>query len=151
AWGLGRTVLSVLRFPADEKRLERFVLAMGLGLSGVSLFTLLMGLAGLLQRAWFFAAFGIMAAAGTVIAGRAFIIRRRSANMPQDAHTQTDPVRAISPALPAACIAAVVPFLVAMALGAMLPSTDFDVKEYHLQGPKEFYQQGRITMLPHNV
>ena len=32
-----------------------------------------------------------------------------------------------------------------------MPTTDFDVKEYHLQGPKEWYQQGRITFLPHNV
>ena len=48
-------------------------------------------------------------------------------------------------------IVAVVPFLVAMLLGSMLPPVDFDVKEYHLQGPKEFFQAGRITMLPHNV
>jgi hypothetical protein len=36
-------------------------------------------------------------------------------------------------------------------LGGMLPPVDFDVREYHLQAPKEFYQQGRITFLPHNV
>ena len=36
-------------------------------------------------------------------------------------------------------------------LGAMLPPLDFDVREYHSQAPKEFYQQGRITFLPHNV
>ena len=42
-------------------------------------------------------------------------------------------------------------FLLAMLLGALLPPTDFDVKEYHLQGPKEFFQLGRITFLPHNV
>ena len=33
----------------------------------------------------------------------------------------------------------------------MLPPLDFDVCEYHLQAPKEFFQQGRITFLPHNV
>ncbi|MFO1093756.1 MAG: phospholipid carrier-dependent glycosyltransferase [Planctomycetaceae bacterium] len=43
------------------------------------------------------------------------------------------------------------PFLLAMLLGAMLPTTDFDVKEYHLQGPKEWWQAGRIAFLPHNV
>ena len=36
-------------------------------------------------------------------------------------------------------------------LGSMLPPSDFDVREYHLQAPKEFYQQGRIDFLPHNV
>jgi hypothetical protein len=33
----------------------------------------------------------------------------------------------------------------------MLPSIDFDVLEYHLEGPKEYYQAGQITFLPHNV
>jgi hypothetical protein len=43
------------------------------------------------------------------------------------------------------------PFLLIMALGAMLPTIDFDAIEYHLQGPKEYYQAGRIAFLPHNV
>ena len=38
-----------------------------------------------------------------------------------------------------------------MILASMLPSIDFDVLEYHLQGPKEYYQAGRIAFLPHNV
>jgi hypothetical protein len=45
----------------------------------------------------------------------------------------------------------VAPFLLMMALGAMLPSVDFDAIEYHLQGPKEWFQAGRISFLPHNV
>ena len=43
------------------------------------------------------------------------------------------------------------PFLWIMALGAMLPTVDFDAIEYHLQGPKEYFQAGRIAFLPHNV
>ena len=43
------------------------------------------------------------------------------------------------------------PFLLVMMLGALLPTVDYDALSYHLQGPKEFYQQGRITFLPHNV
>jgi hypothetical protein len=43
------------------------------------------------------------------------------------------------------------PFLVLILLGGMLPPWDFDVREYHLQVPKEWYQQGRISFLPHNV
>ncbi len=46
---------------------------------------------------------------------------------------------------------ALIPFVMAMILGALLPESDFDVKEYHIQGPKEFFQNGVITMLPHNV
>jgi hypothetical protein len=36
-------------------------------------------------------------------------------------------------------------------LGAMLPPWDYDVREYHLQAPKEWYQHGRIDFLPHNI
>ena len=43
------------------------------------------------------------------------------------------------------------PFLLIMMLGSMLPCIDFDGLEYHLQGPKEYYQAGRIGYLPHNV
>ena len=43
------------------------------------------------------------------------------------------------------------PFVLAILLAAMLPPVDFDVCEYHLQAPKEFFQQGRITFVPHNV
>jgi hypothetical protein len=45
----------------------------------------------------------------------------------------------------------IAPFVVLMILGSMLPSIDFDVLEYHLQGPKEYFQAGRIGFLPHNV
>ena len=48
-------------------------------------------------------------------------------------------------------LAAIAPFVVIMLLGSMLPATDFDVLEYHLQGPKEYFQAGRISFLPHNV
>ena len=42
-------------------------------------------------------------------------------------------------------------FLLPMAFGAMSPSRDFDVREYHIQGPKEWLQNGQITFLEHNV
>ncbi len=48
-------------------------------------------------------------------------------------------------------LAIVAPFVVLMLLGSMLPAIDFDVLEYHLQAPKEYYQAGRIAFLPHNV
>jgi len=45
----------------------------------------------------------------------------------------------------------VLPFAGLVLLGSFLPPVDFDVREYHLQVPKEWYQQGRIAFLPHNV
>jgi len=44
-----------------------------------------------------------------------------------------------------------VPFGLILVLGGMLPPVDFDVLEYHLQAPKEWYRQGQITFMPHNV
>lgn len=35
--------------------------------------------------------------------------------------------------------------------GSILPPHDFDVREYHLQVPKEWYQAGQISFLTHNV
>ena len=46
---------------------------------------------------------------------------------------------------------AVAPLLALMLLGSTVPTTEFDAREYHLQGPKEWFQSGRIERLPHNV
>jgi len=48
-------------------------------------------------------------------------------------------------------VALVGPFSVMMGLGAMLPTIEFDALEYHLGGPKEYFLDGRISFLPHNV
>ena len=48
-------------------------------------------------------------------------------------------------------LVAVIPFLFVMWCGSMTPDTDFDVRSYHFEGPKEYFQNGRITFLPHNV
>ncbi|MFM8219423.1 MAG: hypothetical protein ACKOJF_10940 [Planctomycetaceae bacterium] len=46
---------------------------------------------------------------------------------------------------------AMAPFVAVQVLGALLPSSDFDVNEYHFGGPKEWFQAGQIHWLPHNV
>ncbi|WP_169972730.1 hypothetical protein [Tautonia rosea] len=43
------------------------------------------------------------------------------------------------------------PVLTLMALGAMQPTIEYDALEYHLQGPKEAFETGRIAFLSHNV
>jgi hypothetical protein len=43
------------------------------------------------------------------------------------------------------------PFALILAFGAILPPWEFDVLEYHLQVPKEWHQQGRVSFLPHNI
>jgi len=117
-------------------RLESNGLALGLGLSLLSLWTLGCGLAGHLDR-WFVGIPLVLAPACELFLS----VVRRGKQMNVDG----------SGAPPWWMVLSAAPFLLAMLLGSMLPSTDFDVREYHLEGPKEFFQAGRITMLPHNV
>ena len=44
-----------------------------------------------------------------------------------------------------------VPFAVLIVLGGMVPPWEFDVREYHLQVPKEWFRAGRVDFMPHNV
>ena len=43
------------------------------------------------------------------------------------------------------------PVLALMALGAMQPTIEYDALEYHLRGPREYFEAGRIAFLPDNV
>ncbi|MEZ6068346.1 MAG: hypothetical protein R3B90_22120 [Planctomycetaceae bacterium] len=140
AWGLGRVLLRMLggRFAACSA--EGLALAMGLGLSAWSLITLLLGVAGLLSQPLFVCLLMTLIIAGVWVGGEAPPTAVAGAD-------DTRPTRRFG----AAATVIVAPFVLAMLLGAMLPSTDFDVKEYHLAGPKEYYLLGRVQFLPHNV
>ncbi|MBI1311834.1 phospholipid carrier-dependent glycosyltransferase [bacterium] len=167
---IGRLLLRALRICRDE-RLEQLVLAYGLGMSATSLLTLGCGL--LAQRVPGAMSAAVLGGALTV----SFVVevalwlrdrmvgRRGNPDSPvADAETaarSADRVNWLDVALrgqiPFGVLArllagtVIVLFLVAMTLGALLPSIDFDVKEYHLQGPKEWFEAGRISWLPHNV
>jgi len=159
AWAWGQVALRTLR-PAGLTRLERTVFAFGLGLSSLSLVTLGLGLSGWLHR-WLF----LLVLSSGVAAELACRLRERAdegsdgtkrarvrggpseESSSPDGSDQESPSRAVRAAL----VGTAALFLLAMLLGAMLPPTDFDVKEYHLQGPKEFFLLGRVTFLPHNV
>ena len=163
ACGLGHLLLRAMRLQLDQWSLERIVLAAGLGLSGVSLLTLCCGL---LARTFP----GVMSSAvlgGLLIlfAAIELTLLFRDRRIVVDGKPNTERSRMSTPwhdvllrgQIPFPIMARVGLglviglFVTAMALGAMLPSVDFDVKEYHLQGPKEWYQSGAITLLSHNV
>ncbi len=181
---------------------ERVVLAYGLGVTALSLLTLVLGLAGLLYR-WLL--LGLLAAlllaaaghltrsvprgsrlprgsslrkrdspsgparhAGATLAARSGRVRGSSTEVPSRPDSRAaaqaaswaggrtvgaryaglEPVPA---SLKAAVLVVAAPFALIMLFGAALPATDFDAREYHLQGPKEFYLAGRISFVPHNV
>ena len=122
-------------------RLEQVVLAMAIGLNLVSTWTLLVGWIGRLTPLY---AFVLPLVVVSIAAVWLWRTERRLAGPPGERPALEIPNLRILLVLAA-------PFVLAVLLGGMLPPVDFDVREYHLQAPKEFYQLGRIDFLPHNV
>ena len=141
ALGLGDLILKGLRLTRAVTATERWALAFGLGASGLGVVTQIVGrLVGI--GPWPVR----LGLAGIVAAEAVCLIRERGRRSSE----QGDRTRA-DLGLKLGFWLASGPFLVFMLLGAMAPSIDFDAIEYHLQGPKEYYQGGRITFLTHNV
>jgi len=144
AWGLGRLALrGVGLFPRLET-FERNLWGCAAGIGLWSIVTLLLGLTGILNP-WLFRAAVLAAIAAEAV----LTIRGRQPALPGESIFER---RFFTGSLltPVVCFA-VAPFLLAMLLGAMLPPTEFDVREYHLEGPKEYFLAGRVQFLPHNV
>lgn len=138
ALGLGR------RSPGQQ-----LCLATGLGLGWLGTLTLVLGVLGRLNRptAWTVLAVGLLL-------GLVRLYRHGSAASRTTRSTAVRPPQAGALVL----LPLAVP-LVVMLYGASLPpgalweeeARGYDVLEYHLQGPREYYQAGRIEFLPHNV
>jgi hypothetical protein len=121
----------------------------GLGLIGTSV--LLLSLTGLLNR------FGLMVSIAT-LSLLVFLLRRTMAGLDSPQMAKTLPKTPIpewdsqisrwSWRLLQVSTATLGLMYV---LNAAMPPFEFDVVEYHLQGPKEFFQTGRIEYIPHNV
>lgn len=148
AWGWGLLALRGLGIRGSEwssrsketwTPLEQHYFAGLLGLSFVSLIVLGLGLAGLLSAALLWAVLVI-----GIVVGLTSSVRER-------AHWLLKTVRAIQQRNIPWWLLIVTPFVIGLFLGALSPSTDFDVNEYHLGGPKEWFVQGRITFLSHNI
>lgn len=148
AWGLGQIVTRLIRIPLAPFTIERTVFAYGVGISGVSLLTLGGGLLGILSQTLCYLVLGLSALLGGV---SAYTESKR--NIGSAPPLKQSPLETASQEtlFRGACCLLILPFVLSMFLGSMLPSTDFDVLEYHFGGPKEFYQQGYIGFLPHNV
>ncbi len=148
---IGWLLMVACRADTRLTRLEHFVFATSVGLSAVSLYTLCVGLSGLLR---YRTAFWIPAALVLMVASRTWVSRRRHSSTAGSRPDETSaPQNFIcgSSIFSTFCLWATVPFVAVIFLGGMLPPIDFDVREYHLQAPKEFYQRGVIQFLPHNV
>ncbi|MEZ6128206.1 MAG: hypothetical protein R3C59_05970 [Planctomycetaceae bacterium] len=134
---------------------ERCVLVLGSGLSLLSLWILICGLVGWLTPTALFSP-GIAGLVVVVIA-RCAAWRR----LPPDAVNDEGVVacgadsdrfgeidlRWVRPV----SVLIISVFALHIILGGMTPPFDFDVREYHMQGPKEWFQAGHIVPLEHNV
>ncbi|WP_406695160.1 hypothetical protein V5E97_29400 [Singulisphaera sp. Ch08] len=154
ALALGRGLLRGLRLHHVLQPIERLPLAYGLGTTGLGLITLILGRLGAL------APWSVRGGLGVLIAVELALTFRDSRRPPEGGDAEELAIRSLRsansqsaglPALMGLSLVTIGPFLLMMALGAMLPTIDFDAIEYHLQGPKEYFQAGRITFLPHNV
>ena len=139
ALALGRLALRALGLLDSLSSLERLPAGFGLGASLLGVVTLIFGRLGMLSP-W-----PVRLGLTALILGEVgWTIRRR--RNPSDTPAVAVPWWGLG------SLAAITgPFLLMMTLAAMLPTIDYDAIEYHLQGPKEYFQSGRITFLPHNV
>ncbi|HWB10687.1 MAG TPA: hypothetical protein VG826_15770 [Pirellulales bacterium] len=143
AVGLGSRAAVAEKWPQTVPPLaswERIVFSCGVGLNAISLYVLAAGLAGMLNR-WVFI---LPAAALAALSIWRAPPRWSAGTGGAQADRRDDEIST-------RWLWMAAPFVAAILLGAMLPPVDFDVREYHLQAPKEFFQQGSIRFLPHNV
>ena len=142
AWGWGNLLLRMMRVPLACWSVERTFFGLVCGLSMVSLLTLGCGLAGGLSR---------MVLAGMLGTGLVCELAVRLMTFSSaDLAVIGGCVSSLHPRRSWPLLF-LLPFLMCYVGGAYLPETDFDVKEYHFGGPKEWYLAGRISFLPHNV
>lgn len=171
---LGRVLLRAIGADAGLDRLEKIVFSCGVGLNSLSLYVLAIGLLGWLTSAYVLVvpvALTLAAAAWPWVR-QAWDTQRSKRRVASDERANSLPnpeSRVPAPGPPATSgvqpwasplcpdllgpgwLWLAVPFVAFIVLGGMLPPTNFEARECHLQVPKEFYQQGRIEFLQHNV
>ena len=149
AIAVGNLVLRALRLRSRLGTWERLASGYGLGTTGLGVVTLIAGRLGTLSPWGVRIALAIpILAEGLCLFAKA---RARDGRISANEIFDGDQSGRWSIVAVVGFAAIAGPFLWIMALGAMLPTVDFDAIEYHLQGPKEYYQAGRIAFLPHNV
>jgi 4-amino-4-deoxy-L-arabinose transferase-like glycosyltransferase len=162
AWALvlGWLLIAVCGGNRGLGRLELAVFSTAVGLNALSTWVLLLGLFGVMNRLWVFT----LPVLSTLGLARHLWRNSNPATVNCRAPRLACPTApsalrdkpAVAPSYSDVYLSAhwlwlAAPFVLAILLAAMLPPLDFDVREYHLQAPKEFFEQGQITFLPHNV
>lgn len=155
AWGIGAFFRSVLLSRVALRPSERLVVEGGLGLSVLSLLVLVCGVIGRLDQTLILAP-GYLLGAMTVL----LAVKRKMSG--HDVQIESpNPVGVQPPLIQAErskiglldllLCSGIAVFGLHLFLGAFTPAWDFDVREYHLHGPREWWQAGQISVLFHNV
>ena len=148
AWSFGAAVCRPLLASARISHCERLVLQTGIGLSGQSLWTLLSGIVGRLDPVSILAP-GVVSALFLIIS---MVVRKtRRSDPARTAESSLFATNRAPKSLWISCGILAFPFLLLLLVNGITPPFDFDVREYHLQGPKEWFQDGLIHFLQHNV
>ena len=128
---------------------QQVLLAITLGLGVLGTLTLVLGVAGGLTRPVAWTLIGIGGALGIA----------RLARPGSAAPTAQNDEPRMRPLVAALVLLTLAIPLAILLFGASIPpgilwleeNKAYDVLEYHLQGPREYYEAGRIQFLPHNV
>lgn len=144
AWGVGAAILRAGRV-AHQSRAFMFATAGGLGLGAMSLVVLGLGLAGWLNRG---TATAIVT--GGIVAGLWILVTKKSARESNQLTLPAKPSWAWLLTIPPVGIAIVAAVVPPGILWGDEPH-GYDVLEYHLQVPREWFEMGRIVPLKHNV
>ena len=149
-YSIGFLVLRAMCRATDFSRWESTVISTGIGLGVWTLYIFLIGVIGLYQHMWVFLVPGL------VIVGYTTYLQIKSLSedpKSPDEDAAEQPVKSgksqqerwvyrhLCWLLPAIYIV----------LASLVPPIEFDVTEYHLQVPKEWYQSGGMVQLPHNI
>ena len=150
---MGRVVLWVARWDSSLTTLERIILSLGIGLHLQSLLTLLGGLISVPISPLLFVPCWVISAGSVLVLWWLGKLHYEPDAPILSRFAATESVPASKLALAASWSLRIYIGLCSLAifLGALLPPVDFDVREYHLQVPKEWNELGAVTFLPHNV
>lgn len=155
AAGLGAWPVKWLRLEA-QGRARGLLLALGLGSGVLGLLVLALGVAGGLNRV---TAWGLLGAGGLAGAARIAVRDAERAGSAGQPSRACGTIAALDALLRVVVLCALVPSALVSGVGACLPpgllwseeGGGYDVLEYHLQSPREYFEARRVGFLPHNV
>jgi hypothetical protein len=149
-WWIGMSLVANFDRSQQLSHTERGTLAILIGLALLSTVTLIVGLAGGLASRW-----PLLAAIASLVVA-ASVLRSRTPPLSSTNDRPASTTMILPRSVAGVWAARILPVVTCMlgiiyVLGSLVTPFEFDVVEYHLQAPKEFWKAGTITFNAHNV